>query len=88
MLSHCVYINDADDQEILNWLCETISGLVFTTRPEFSLNDMHHGDNDLWLLHSQDVSDVSLEYDIITCVQFTKLEDAMLCKLRFGGTLQ
>jgi aromatic ring-cleaving dioxygenase len=88
MFNYCLYIGDADINELVNWLCENVSGVVFTSRSEDSYYDMYHGDNDLWLANTVEVSDASPIYDEVTAVSFAKHEDAVMCKLRFGGTLQ
>ena len=82
-----LYIGDVDEQDLLNWLCENISPLVMTTRAEHAYYDMHHGDNDLWIMDTTDVSDVSSsKWDTITEVMFKNKEDLVYCQLVWGGT--
>jgi aromatic ring-cleaving dioxygenase len=81
-----LYLGDAVEDEVLSWLIENISGLVMTTKPEFHYYNTYHGDNDLWIMNTTDVSDVSSsKWDEITEIVFQTKEDAMLCSLRFGG---
>ena len=83
---HTLYIGDVDEQEVVEWLTRNLSPVVFTTRTDGDYYDMYHGDHDLWILHSQDVSDVSGQYDTITQICFAKKEDRLLFQLTFGGT--
>ena len=84
-----LYLGDVDEEELLAWLCENISSLVMTTKAEYSYFNMYHGDDDLWIMETSDVSDVSgSHWDTITVVTFLRKEDAMLSRLRWGGTLQ
>jgi hypothetical protein len=84
-----LYLGDVDEEELLAWLCENISSLVMTTKAEYSYFNMYHGDDDLWIMETSDVSDLnSSPWDTITQVTFKSNEDAMLSRLRWGGTLQ
>jgi hypothetical protein len=47
---------------------------------------MYHGDRDLWILQTTDVSDVSGQFDTITHVRFKSINDLLLCKLTWGGS--
>lgn len=85
-LNYNLFIGDADEQSIVEWLCENLSPIVFTTRAEHSYTDMYHGDHDLWILNTQDVSDTSGNYDNITMIRFARAEDRLLCQLTWGGT--
>jgi hypothetical protein len=88
-LNYDLYIGDVNEEELYSWLCANISPLVMTTRAEWSYYDMYHGDNDLWIMHSQDVSDVSgSPWDVITQVSFKNKEDAVMTKLCFGGSFK
>ncbi len=81
-----LYIGDADEPQLLGWLCENLSPVVFTTRAEGHYTDMYHGGRDLWILDSQDVSDTSSQFDTITVIYFQRKEDRLLCQLTFGGS--
>ena len=81
-----LYIGDAHEPDLLEWLCENLSPVVFTTRAEGHYTDMYHGDHDLWILDSQDVSDTSSQFDTITVIHFLRKEDRLLFQLTFGGT--
>ena len=84
-----IYIGDADEQALLNWLCENISPLVMTTKAEFAYFEMYHGDDDKWIMNTTDVSDVSSsKWDTITEVIFNNKEDVMYCHLVWGGSIQ
>lgn len=83
-----LYLCDVNEQAVLEWICENISPVAFTTRAEFAYNDMYHGERDLWILDTTDVSDASYQWDTITRVQFLHEEDAALTLLRWGGSLK
>ncbi len=84
-----LYIGDVNEHELAGWLSENISPIVMTTRAEWQYFDMFHGDNDLWIMDTTDVSDLSSSrYDTITHVQFKNKEDCMLCHLAWGGSIQ
>ncbi len=88
-MNRCLYIGDADEEALLNWLCENISPLVMTTRAQYAYHDMYHGDNDRWTMDTTDVSDVSSsKWDTITEIVFKDQEDVMFCRLVWGGTVQ
>lgn len=87
-LTHNLYIGDVEEEDVYAWLSETISPLLMTTKAEFRYYDMYHGDRDLWIMQTTDVSDVSgSSNDTITLVSFKNIEDALLTKLRFGGSI-
>lgn len=85
---YSLYIGDVDEKEVVNWLSENLSPVVFTTRADFAYYDMYHGDRDLWILDTSDVSDVSPQYDTITQVRFKDQNDLLLCKLTWGGSVK
>ena len=88
-MKNCLYLGDADEEEVLNWLCEHISPLVMTTRAEFAYHDMHHGDDDKWIMDTTDTSDVrGCKWDTITEIVFKNKEDVMYCHLVWGGSIQ
>jgi hypothetical protein len=82
-----LYLGDKDEEDVLSWLIENISAVALTSKEEFAYYNTYHGDNDKWVMNTSDVSDVSLQYDTITMVQFKHKEDAILCVLRFGGKI-
>jgi hypothetical protein len=87
-LNHNLYIGDVEEEDVYSWLCETISPVLMTTQAEYDYFKMYHGDRDLWIMHSTDVSDVSgSSNDTITLISFKNIEDALLTKLRFGGNI-
>jgi hypothetical protein len=87
-LNHNLYIGDANLEDVYSWLSETISPVILTTRDEFSYYDMYHGDGDLWIMQTTDVSDVSgSSNDTITLISFKNIEDAVLARLRLGGNI-
>lgn len=87
-LNHNLYIGDVEEEDVYSWLSETISPVMMTTKAEFSYYDMYHGDRDLWIMQTTDVSDVSgSANDTVTLISFKHLEDALLAKLRFGGSV-
>lgn len=86
-LNHNLYIGDVEEEDVYSWLSETISPVLMTTQAEHDYFKMYHGDRDLWIMHSSDVSDVSGSYDTVTLISFKHLEDALLAKLRFGGSM-
>ena len=81
-----LYIGDIDEQEILGWLCENIGPIARTVKEEYNYFNTYHGSNNLWVMNTSDVSDVSGQYDTITLVSFKRPEDAMLTKIRWGGS--
>jgi hypothetical protein len=87
MLDYNLYLGDRDETELYEWLCENIAPVLMTTKAEWDYFTMYHGDNDLWIMHSADVSDTSGQYDIITVLSFKHKEDAVLACLRFGGSI-
>lgn len=86
-LNHNLYIGDANEEDVYSWLCETIAPLHMTVKDEFSYYDVYHGDRELWIMHTTDVSDVSGTNDTVTLISFKHVEDALLSKLRFGGLM-
>jgi len=87
MLDYNLYLGDRDETELYEWLCENIAPVLMTTKAEWDYFTMYHGDDDLWIMHSADVSDTSGQYDIITVLSFKHREDAVMAKLRFGGSM-
>ncbi len=87
MLNYNLYVGDRDETELYDWLCENIGPLSTTTKGEWDYFTQYHGDNGLWNMHSADVSDTSGSYDIITVMGFKHKEDALMAKLRFGGSM-
>jgi hypothetical protein len=87
MLDYNLYLGDRDETELYDWLCENIAPVLMTTKAEWDYFTMYHGDDDLWIMHSADVSDTSGSYDIITVLSFKNKEDALMAKLRFGGSM-
>lgn len=83
-----LYLCDVNEQEVLEWICENISPIAFTTRADFAYSNMYHGERDLWILDTSDVSDTSYQWDTITRVQFKHKEDVALALLRWGGSLK
>jgi hypothetical protein len=82
-----LYIGDKDEHEILAWLCEAISPISHTKKEEFQYFSIYHGKDDAWVMNTSDVSDVSLQYDTITLVSFKNQSDAMIARLRWGGSI-
>lgn len=82
-----LFLGDVEEGVVLEWLCENISPVAFTTKAEFSYFSMFHGEDDRWIMQTQDVSDASYRWDTITHIVFKNREDCMLTKLRWGGTL-
>jgi hypothetical protein len=88
-MKNCLYLGDVNDEDVLNWLCEHISPLVLTTKAEYDYFEMYHGDDDKWIMHSADVSDVSSsKWDTVTEIIFKNKEDVMYCHLVWGGSIQ
>lgn len=87
MLDYNLYLGDRDETELYDWLCENIAPVLMTTKAEWDYFTMYHGDDDLWIMHSADVSDTSGQYDVITVMSFKNKEDAVMAKLRFGGSM-
>lgn len=88
-MKNSLYLNDVNEEEVLNWLCEHVSPLEMTTRPEYAYHDMYHGNDDKWIMETTDVSDVSgSAWDTITEVVFKNKEDIMYCHLVWGGSIQ
>lgn len=84
-----IYLGDANENETLSWLIENIGPLALTTKKEFAYFNTYHGQDDLWVMDTTDVSDVSSSrWDEITHLQFKTKEDAMLFSIRFGGSIQ
>ena len=80
-----LYLGDANEEEVLGWLIESISPLAFSSKAEFNYYDTYHGNGGVWCMNTSDVSDVSGPWDEITEITFQRKEDAILCSLRFGG---
>jgi hypothetical protein len=85
MSDNSLLIGDVDQDALLNWLCKNISPLILTTKDQYSYYNMYHGDDDLWIMSTTDVSDVSgSQHDEITQVLFKNINDLLLCKLTWG----
>lgn len=82
-----LYIGDIEEQDLLEWLCENIAHIALTTKEEFAYYSTYHSDDDLWVMNTTDVSDASPMYDTITLVMFKNKEDALIAKLRWGGSI-
>jgi len=82
-----IYLGDPNEEEVLSWLMENVSPLGMTTKAEFNYYNTYYGDDDLWVMNTSDVSDVSGPWDEISELIFRIKEDAMLCGLRFGGRI-
>ena len=82
---YSLYIGDPDEKELLEWLCENLGPVILTTKQQDEYYESYHGEN--WTMDTTEVSDVSLQYDIICQVRISKKEEAMLTKLRWGGTI-
>jgi len=83
-----LYIGDANEEELYSWLCTTISPLAKTTCPKRTYYEMYHGKRNLWAMQTTDVSDVSgSSYDTLTLITFKNMEDAIMAKLKFGGSI-
>jgi hypothetical protein len=80
-------LGDRDETELYDWLCENIAPVLMTTKAQYDYFTMYHGEDDLWIMHSADVSDTSGSYDLITQLSFKNKEDALMAKLRFGGSM-
>ena len=87
MLDYNLYVGDLIEADLYDWLCENIAPVLMTSKAEWDYFTMYHGDDDLWIMHSADVSDTSGQYDIITVMSFKNKEDALMAKLRFGGSM-
>lgn len=82
-----LYIGDVDESEVLSWLCESICPISHTKKEEFQYFSTYYGKNNSWVMNTSDVSDVSGQYDTITLVSFKNQTDAMLARLRWGGSI-
>lgn len=88
-LNHNLYLGDWDETELYDWLCETVAPVLSTSQAEYNYFVRYHGDNNLWTMHSADVSDVTGSiYDTVTVISFLNREDAIMAKLKFGGSLE
>jgi hypothetical protein len=82
-----LYLGDKEEEDVLGWLIENIGPLGLTTKADFNYYNTYYGTDATWMMDTSDVSDVSGQFDTITQVCFTHKEDAVLCSLRFGGTI-
>jgi hypothetical protein len=83
-----LYIGDKDENDILAWLIANIGPLWKTSREEWNYYNTYKGDDNCWIMSTSDVSDVSSSsWDTLTHIIFKKQEDAVLCKLTWGGTI-
>jgi hypothetical protein len=87
LLTYSLYLGDADEDNVYSWLCGNIAPVIRTTQAEHDYFKMYHGDQDLWSMHSTDVSDVSGSYDTVTLIGFKHKEDAVMARLQFGGSM-
>lgn len=84
-----LYISDVDEDEVLAWLSENICPIGNTNKKEWNYFNTYIGVRKKWQLETADVSDLSSSpWDTITQVTFKSNEDALMCKLRWGGTLR
>lgn len=82
-----LYIGDCDENELLSWLIENIGPLGMTTQATTDFYKQFYAKDGMWFMHTSDVSDVSGQFDTVTCVEFGNKDDALLCKLTWGGSL-
>lgn len=84
---YSLYIGDKDEDEVLGWLIQNVSKLASTTKEEFNYFNTYRGADDKWVMNTTDVSDVSGQFDEVTLIVFALHEDAIMAKLRFGGSM-
>lgn len=84
---YSLYIGDVDEDEVLGWLIQNVSELASTTKEKFNCFDTYRGTDNKWVMNTTDVSDVSGQFDEITLIVFALQEDAIMAKLRFGGSM-
>lgn len=84
---YSLYIGDKDEDEVLGWLIQNVSELASTTKEEFNYFNTYRGAGDKWVMNTTDVSDVSGQFDEIALIVFALREDAIMAKLRFGGSM-
>lgn len=83
-----LYITDKDEKEVLAWLIENIGPLGMTTKAEYDYYEQFYASDGSWCMRTTDVSDVSgSRFDVITLVEFEANEDAILCKITWGGSI-
>ena len=82
-----LYLGDCDEEVVLTWLIENIGPLGMTTQASGDYYKQFYAKDGMWVLRTSDVSDVSGQFDTVTCVEFGSKEDALLCHLTWGGSL-
>lgn len=83
-----LYIGDKDENDILGWLIANVAPLGSTTKEDWNYYNTYKSKNDTWIMNTTDVSDVSSsQWDTMTHVVFKNKDDAMLCKLTWGGII-
>ncbi len=82
-----LYVGDVDEEEILSWLCESISPISHTKKEEFQYYGTYYGKDNSWIMNTSDVSDVSGQFDTITLISFKHQADSIVARLRWGGSL-
>lgn len=83
-----LFIGDVDEDEVVAWLSESICPIGSVDKnSEWQYFTTFIGERNRWRLESTDVSDVSGCYDTMTQITFKITEDALMCKLRWGGSL-
>lgn len=80
-----LYIGDVNEHNVLGWVIENIGPLIKTKKDKYQYYETYYGKD--WLMNTSDVSDVSGQYDTITLIVFESKEDALLTKVRWGGSL-
>jgi hypothetical protein len=83
-----LYIGDKDEHDILSWLIANIAPLGKTEKAEWNYYNTYKAKREKWIMNTTDVSDVSSSsWDTLTHVIFKDKEDAVLCKLTWGGSI-
>lgn len=83
-----LYIGDKDEEDILSWLIANIAPLGRTVKVDWNYYNTYNSKNNIWIMSTADVSDVgSSPWDTMTHIIFKKKEDAVMCKLTWGGTI-
>ena len=84
-----LYLGDKDEKEVLAWLIENVGPLGMTTKAEFDYYEQFYALDGSWCMRSTDVSDVSSsQFDVITLIEFANKDDAILCHLCWGGSIE
>jgi hypothetical protein len=83
-----LYLGDKPENDILGWLIANVAPLGNTLKAEWNYYNTYRAKKDVWVMNTSDVSDVnSSQWDTITHIIFKNREDAVLCKLTWGGTI-